>query len=261
MAEFAGRTALVTGASKGIGYELARCTAREGADLVLVSRNAEDLERAAREISAEFHVAATVIPADLGKPGSADDLWEKLTAQQIAVDILINNAGIGSYGPFHEIDRERERGMVHLNVVALTELTRHAVPGMISRRWGRILNVASVVAFQGVPYMSTYGATKAYVLSFSEALHEELREFGVLVTCLAPGSTETHFIEDTGTRWLRTPFIMAPQAVAEVGIRGLIKGQSLVVAGAVNKAMAFSTRLAPRSLAAKVAKRIMKRRK
>jgi len=254
MGAFSGRTALVTGASRGIGYEIARALAAEGAHLVLVARGTHDLEEATRRITGEYPVAATVMPADLGTPASIDDFVRRLGELEPPVDILVNNAGIGSYGPFHENDPAHEARMVDLNVVAVTRLARAVAPGMVARRWGRILNVASTAAFLGVPYMATYSATKAYVLALSEALHEELRPHGVLVTCLAPGTTDTGFFIGTGAHMKRrAPGTMSPGAVARAGVRGLARGKLLVVPGLHNRAMGCFVRLAPRGLIGRLA--------
>ena len=254
-----GRTALVTGASKGIGAELAMLCAREGAQVILVARSAEDLEDAAERIRSDCRVATTVIPADLSMPEAAEGLRRRIDERGLSVDVLVNNAGVGAWGRFHEIEREREDRTVSLNVVALTQLTRCFVLDMISRRWGRVLNVASTAGFQGTPYMAVYGATKAYVLAFSEALSEELRPLGIAVTCLAPGTTSTGFF-DTAPMRAKAPGMMSPAAVAHAGIRGLIKGDSLVVPGLLNKAMVGAQRLTPRALVTKVAGVVMRGR-
>jgi hypothetical protein len=261
MLQFAGRTALITGASKGIGYHLARLCAFEGADLVLVSRNTEDLEHAARTITAEYKVAATILPTDLSDPGSVDELWHKLEEKGVAVDILVNNAGIGAYGAFHEITEARARTMLQLNVVSFAELMRRAAIGMVNRKWGRILNVASVAGFQPMPFMGAYAATKAYVLSLSEAAHVELAPHGVVVTCLAPGPTETDFFASAGMAILRTPGVMKPDAVADIGFRGLLRKKALVVPGSMNKLMLFSGRFITRSFLARAAASVLRQRK
>jgi len=260
MPAFAGRTALVTGASKGIGYHIARLCAHEGADLILVARDTQRLERVAQEMTECFPVNAAVFPADLSQPESAGELWQRVQAGGHNVDILVNNAGVGAYGEFREIPPEKTRGMRHLNIVSFTELMHLAAIEMARREWGRILTVASVAGFQAMPYMAEYAATKAYVLSLSEALRVELAPFGVVVTCLAPGPTDTDFFAAAGTRMLDTPGRKTPEEVARAGFRAMLRGRSLVVPGAMNKMMVFAGRLVPRALFAAAAARVLRRR-
>jgi short-subunit dehydrogenase len=248
-------TALVTGASGGIGAELARVLAREGHDLVLVARSREPLEALAREVRDRFGAAARAIPADLQAPGAAREVHARATADGAEVDVLVNNAGFGLHGPFVELDAAEQTAMIQLNVVALTELTRAFAPEMVRRRRGRILMLGSTAAFQPGPHMAVYCATKAYVLSLSEALAQELRGSGVTVTCVCPGATETGFAARAGngdTRLFRAG-TMSPRAVAETAWRALARGRALVVPGVRNRVMAASTRLVPISAAARVA--------
>jgi uncharacterized protein len=187
-------TALVTGATGGIGLELARLLAADGFQLLLVGRRRDRLDRVAAELGEAHRIGIHVEPRDLSDPGAASRLWSDLAATGVRIDVLINNAGVGLYGAVDEQDAAELDRMVQLNVAALTTLTRQALPGMRERRWGRILNVASVVGFQpGAPYMAAYYATKAYVLSFSKGLALEVRGSGVTVTALSPGPTETDF--------------------------------------------------------------------
>ena len=178
---------LITGASGGIGLELAWLFAAKQYDLVLVARSAPKLDQIAAEMRTKFDVAAQVCTQDLSLPGSAQDVF----AHVGSCDVLVNNAGFGTYGKFAELDLEEERRELQLNIVTLTELTKLFLPGMIARKWGRVLNVASTAAFQPGPLMAVYFASKAYVLSFSEAIASEVQGTGVSVTCLAPGATQT----------------------------------------------------------------------
>jgi uncharacterized protein len=243
--------ALVTGASAGIGAELARELARHGHDLVLTARRGEAMEALAVELR-QFGTSATVITADLSRPGAALALAEDIAARGLAIDVLVNNAGLGAAGRFDRIDPGRLGEVLQVNIIALSELTRLILPGMIARRRGRILLVASVAGFQPGPHMSAYFASKAYVLSLGEALSYELRGTGVSVTTLCPGATATDFFAIAGTetsimaRHLRR--MMRPEDVARFGYRALMAGRRVVVAGAMNRLTALAGRFAPRRL-------------
>jgi short-subunit dehydrogenase len=243
-------TALVTGASSGIGYELARRFAREGWDLVLVARSADRLEEIAAPLRREAGITVTVIRKDLAQPGAADEVFDAVKAKSIHVRALVNGAGFGVLGPFAETDPGAEREMMQLNMVALTELTRRAVREMLLRGDGRILNVASTAAFQPGPRMAVYYATKAYVLSFSEAIASELAGRGVTVSTLCPGPTRTPFVARAhmeGTNLFRSG-VMDAAAVADAGYRGLMKGQRVIIPGLRNKLLAASVPLSPRKV-------------
>lgn len=248
--------ALVTGASSGIGLELSRELASHGHDLVLVSRSAEKLERIARDLSGEFNVRAVSRPEDLSNDGRAEILWRDLADQGVAVDVLVNNAGIGLHGAVADQNLDAIQRLITLNVTALATLTRLAIPGMIAQRRGRILNVASVVAFQpGGPQEAAYYATKSFVLSFSRSLALELRGGGVTVTALCPGPTKTSFDATAGAagsalyRWVPA---MSAAAVARAGYRGMMRGSEVVIPGAIAKLMALAGALPPRRIALEV---------
>lgn len=250
--------ALVTGASAGIGRELADILAREGHDLVLVARREPELSALATALKEKYGADSRVITADLSKPRAAEDLVGEL-GPSAAVDVLVNNAGFGGHGPFHERDREADLRMIAVNVTALTDLTRLLLPGMVERRRGRVLNVASTAAFQPGPFMAVYYATKAYVLSFSQAIAEELSGTGVTVTTLCPGVTETEFQRVAGVEDVpltKGPLSMSAKAVAEAAYKGMTRGKLLVVPGLHNKIGAQSTRLAPRRVILKVVRRL-----
>lgn len=239
---------------------MARVFAREGHDLVLTARTQGRLEALAEEIRGSSKVQVCVLPADLSQPGAAESLALILETQHIEVDTLVNNAGFGLHGPFIELDRGKQSEMLRLNVVALTELTRLFTPGMVRRGRGKVLNLASTAAFQPGPMMAVYFATKAYVLSFSVALGEELRGTGVTVTCLCPGATETRFAETaslTGTKLFNLVKPMPSREVAEIGYHALQDGKGVLVAGWLNRCMAFSARFAPLRFAARIAKGMM----
>jgi uncharacterized protein len=242
---------LITGASSGIGYELAKRFARDGHDLVLVARSRERLAEIAKELSGSTGVAVKVIAKDLSRPGAAREVFDELKRESISVNVLVNCAGFGTCGLFAEDDPAVDLEMMQLNMVALTELTWLAVREMLGRGSGRILNVASTAAFQPGPLMSVYYATKAYVLSFSEALANELSGTGVTVSTLCPGPTRTGFgarAKMEGTRLFRSMGLMDAAAVADAGYRGLMKGRGVIVPGLANRLLLLSVRVSPRKV-------------
>jgi uncharacterized protein len=252
------KTALVTGASSGIGRELADLLAHDGYDLILPARHRDALESLAGPWRALGRKVA-VLAADLSQPGGAQALHQQVKQQGHAVDILVNNAGIGTYGAFHEIEPNKDLELLQINVVAPTALARLFLPEMVERKQGRILNVASLGAFQPGPYMATYCASKAFVLSLSEAIASELHGTGVTVTALCPGPVKTNFQQRAGNQHsrLNSGPMMDARTVAVLGYRGLMKGQRIVLPGLKTKLLAFSNRLAPRSLAAWIAKQVL----
>ena len=248
-------TALVTGASSGIGEDLARLIAAGGRNVVLLARSVDKLQALAHQLSTAHGIESTVLAADLADGGAASEIARTLSARGIAIDMLVNNAGFGTAGSFASEDPRVQQDMLQVNVVALTALTRTFLPGMLERKRGRILNVASTAAFQPGPFMTVYYASKAYVLSFSEALAEETAGTGVTVTCLCPGPTDTGFqsraqIEKSRLFNLSRP--MKSSDVARAGYEAMLAGRRLVIAGAMNKIVAQSIRVTPRALALKV---------
>lgn len=245
---------LITGASSGIGRELALQAARDGRDLVLVARGKTELSQLSKMLSERHGTLSEVIAIDLTKKHASAQIVEILHKNQIVINELINNAGFGDYGPFSKSEREIQLSMIDLNIRALTELTHLLLPFMVKTGDGRIMNVASVAGFLPGPMMSVYFATKAYVLSFSEALSEELRGSGVTVTCLAPGSTKTDFGKNahtTSTHSTRTSNISA-KSVAEYGWKSMQRGKPLAVHGINNRSVLFVQRFLPRRLVAKL---------
>lgn len=243
--------ALVTGASGGIGAELARELARHGHDLVLAARSVAPMQALAAELR-ERGAAATVIPADLSKPGAAASLADDIASRGLAIEVLVNNAGLGAAGRFDRCDPGRISEILQVNIVALTELTRLLLPGMIARGHGRIMLVASVAGFQPGPRMAAYFASKAYVLSLGEALAYELRGTGVSVTTLCPGATATNFFNVAGSNHSlmakRLRRMMPADKVARLGYRGLAAGRRVVITGAMNRLLALAGRYAPRRI-------------
>jgi short-subunit dehydrogenase len=242
---------LITGASAGLGAEFARQCAGRGEKLLLVARRRDRLEALAAELG------GAVIAGDLAEPGAPERLVDEIAARGLSVDTLINNAGFGLAGRFDTLPRERQREMIDLNVRALTELCHHVLPGMRARQRGAILNVASTAAFQAGPYMAVYYATKAYVLSFTEALHQELKKSGIRVTALCPGPTATEFFDVAGAGEGRLARMATdPVAVVRAGLDGLARNQAIVIPGAMNKVTAQSNRLLPRALVRRIVARI-----
>jgi short-subunit dehydrogenase len=251
---------LITGASAGIGQDLARLFAADRSDLVLVARRTERLEQLASELTARQGVKVTVLPLDLAAPGAAAQLEASLHEKNLEVDVLVNNAGFGGYGKFVNLDLKRQMSMIQLNVATLVELSHRLLPGMIRRNRGGVLNVASTAAFQPGPTMAVYYATKAFVLSFTEALAEELRGTALKVSGLCPGPTYTEFAEAADMTHSRLFKLgaMTSLDVARAGHAGFRAGRVVVIPGWRNKFGAFSVRFTPRALVRRVVARIQK---
>jgi uncharacterized protein len=258
---FAGKRALITGASGGLGVEFADLLAAQKVNLVLVARRQESMEKPAADLRRKYGVDVLVEAIDLASPGAAGRLKSSLDARSVAIDMLLNNAGYGLHGDFLETPVARTVDMIQLNITSLTELTYLFGREMAARGSGHILLVASLLAFQAVPSYAAYAATKAYVLAFGEALHDELRPHGVVVTTLCPGHTATGFDAAAGatTSHLLRLLTMKPRPVAASGIGALLQGKAMVVAGLSNKMAAFSNRLTPRSMQRATMRRIMGR--
>jgi hypothetical protein len=240
-----GQTALVTGASMGIGVDLAECFARDGYDLILAARSEDALNSVAARLAEKYKVKAVPIAGDLGVIGGGAKLADEIRSRGFTVDVLVNNAGYGTAGAFAGSDEATQLGMIDLNVRALVELTHIYWPHMLARKRGGVLNVASTAAFQPGPLMAIYYATKAFVLSFSEALWKESEKTGVHVSCLCPGPTASNFRERAGTgktRLSRVGTPMTSMSVAKLGYRGFQRNRRVVVTGGRNKMLA---RLAP----------------
>ena len=255
------KTALITGASSGLGKEFARIHASKGDNLILIARSKDKLETLKLELEKLFHVSVYVIVQDLSTQTAPKLVYDELKSKQIQVDYLVNNAGFGDFGLFAESDWEKQLEMINLNVTCLTHLTRLFLPDMIQRKFGKILNVASTAAFQPGPTMSVYFATKAYVLSFSEAIANELQGTGVTVTALCPGATETGFkaaasLEESNL--FKGAQIASSTEVAEFGYAKMMEGKTVAIHGLVNNLMAQSVRFAPRKVVTSIARMKLK---
>lgn len=255
-------TALVTGASAGLGTHFALALAKRGHDLILVARREDRLAQLAEMIRDRHGVAAHVIPADLAKKTAVAKLVEAVGREGLTVDLLVNNAGFGARGGFAELDHALQARMIDVNCRALVELCHAFLPQMIARRGGGILNLASTAAFQPGPWMAVYYATKAFVLSFSEALHEEVKAHGVHVSALCPGPTRTEFAEvaSMGDSDLFKRLAGPPEKVVADGLKALRANRAVAVSGTMNKVGASSIRFTPRGIARRVAGAMQKAR-
>jgi len=253
-------TALITGASGGVGYELAKLFANGHHNLVLVARSEAKLLQFAGELQHRFGISVKTVALDLTAPDAPQVLFDRVRSDGIPVDILVNNAGYGKFGEFAEVSAEESLGQIQLNIVALTWLTKLFLGPMLERGSGRILNVASTAGFQPGPRMAVYYATKAYVISFSEALANELDGTGVSVTCLCPGPTDTDFASRAGndkSRLFQQLRPMDSKTVALKGYRGLMAGKTLVIPGLRNWMLTELLRISPRKLVTAVSGRLM----
>ena len=254
--------ALITGASSGIGLDLAKLMAPDF-DLIITARNQSELEKIALELQTAHGNYVHVIPADLTLPEAPQQIFAEIERRGLTVDILINNAGFGSYGAFAESDPKTSLNMVEVNIAALTALTRLALPGMIQRKRGKIMNVASTAGFQPGPLMAVYYATKAYVIMFSEAIANELKGSGVTVTCLCPGATATKFAGRANMEESRLFKLgaMRSEDVARAGYKGMMAGKGMVIPGLLNKTVAMSVRFSPRKMVTAISRSLQEKAK
>jgi short-subunit dehydrogenase len=253
------KTALITGASAGLGLELAKLFGRDGHDVVLVARRRDKLEELAASLAKEHGVETRIVAADLFDPGSPKRIFDEVSAAGVEVDFLVNNAGFGTSGRFVEIDLERELGMIQVNVAALVHLTRLFLPKMVERKSGRVLNIGSTAAFVPGPFMATYYASKAFVVSFTEALAHELHGTGVTATVSCPGATATEFATVAGTdktALFHGAGVAGAGAVALHAYRAMHAGKVVAIPGARNKLMVQSIRFSPRAMARGIAARL-----
>lgn len=251
--------ALITGASSGIGEVFARRLAARGRNVLLVARSEDKLVTLCNELGRASSVRAQYVAMDLSKPDSPAGLFEEAQKRGLIVDMLINNAGFGSFGDFTKLELERELNMIDLNIKSLVDLTYRFLIPMRERKQGSIINVASTAGFQAVPFMTTYAATKAFVLSFSEALWEENRPYGIKVMALCPGVTETNFFEAARGKKPPARVAQTPEDVVDTALRALARGKSHIISGWTNRAMTEAERLVPRSLVTRMAGRMMRK--
>jgi short-subunit dehydrogenase len=256
---WAGKWALVTGASAGIGVALAEELACGGTNLVLTARRKDRLEELARRLTATYKVRAEVFAADLAVPAAPEEIFSFTKEKAIEIDLLINNAGFGAYGEFHSVETQRLLDMVQVNCHAVVDLTRLYLPEMVARRCGDILILASTASFQAVPYISTYAATKAFDLLFAEGLAEEMKPYGIRVCALCPGSTESEFHIVSGQEKFKRHAETAKK-VAHTGLKALAAGKSYVISGLGNYLGTHGERLVPRRFVTKVAGNMFKPR-
>jgi hypothetical protein len=255
MEHWRGKWALVTGASSGIGWALAQQLAAKGAKLLLTARRADRLKQLADEVTTRYKVETQIFAADLARPQTPGEIFRFVEQKRLPIELLINNAGFGAYGAFHKVEAQRLLDMVQVNVAAVVHLTHLFLPAMVDRHSGYILIVASTAAFQPVPYISTYAATKGFDLLFAEGIAEEVRRHGVHVCALCPGSTASEFNEVAGQPRLGGPQ-ESNEKVARVGLEALAAGKPRVISGARNWLSVEAQRLAPRRLVTRVAARM-----
>jgi short-subunit dehydrogenase len=256
-----GEVALITGASSGIGAELAKLAAADGCDLVLVARGRAQMQTLADELTQRHGISVRVLPKDLSDARAPQEIFDELAAAGLDVEILINNAGFALYGSLRRNDNKALLDLMQVNMVALTELCRLFLPQMVERGHGRVLNVASLAAFQPGPLMAAYYASKAYVLSLSEAVANELRGTGVTLTALCPGLTRTRFALRAGLDLSGLSKVVGAdaQSVARAGYRGMMRGKTIVLPGLLNRVVAFSTRIVPRRILTAIARALHER--
>lgn len=255
MEHWRGKWALVTGASSGIGWALAQQLGAKGANLVLTARRADRLKQLAEDLTTRNKVQTQTFVADLARPQAPGEIFRFVEQKRLPIEILINNAGFGVYGEFHKVEAQRLLDMVQVNVAAVVHLTHLFLPAMVDRRSGYVLIVASTAAFQPVPYISTYAATKGFDLLFAEGIAEEVRRYGVNACALCPGSTASEFNEVAGAPRLSGPQ-ESNEKVARVGLAALAAGKPRVISGAHNWLSVEAQRLAPRRLVTRVAARM-----
>lgn len=245
---------LITGGSEGIGFELAKLFAKDKNNIILVARNEEKLLKAKNELVDKFNIDVKIIVCDLSKNHAVDKVIKAVDENNLSVDNLINNAGIGSFGAFHEAVDNFENTLINVNIISVTELTKYFLKKMIKEGNGGIMNIASTAAFVGGPKMAMYYSSKAYVLSLTEAIHDEVKDKGIRVSCLCPGPVKTSFQEKAGIKKSdkAKKYLMNASQVAKEGYYGFLKGKAIIVPGVKNKILILGNKLIPRSLSRKI---------
>lgn len=254
-------TVLITGASSGLGYEFSKLFAREGYTLVLTARNSQRLLEIKEEVEGKYGCSVHVFAADLSREEAADGIFEFTKSHNLQIDFLVNNAGFGDFGEFAQLDPDKQCNMINVNVFSLTKLCRLFIPQMAERKNGKILNTASIAAFQAGPLMAVYYATKAYVLSLTEALSYELKNSGIAVTALCPGPTKTGFEDSAGLEnsgLFKNLKVADAKSVAEYGYKSAVRGKVIAIPGLLNKLTVTGAKFAPRSLSRAAAYKIQK---
>lgn len=257
-----GAWALVTGASSGIGAEYARQLAERGMNVLVSARRLDRLEKLSTDLKSKYGVEVFCIKNDLGEPGGARELFEKAIAGGRKIQILINNAGVGSYGPFHKRPLDKQLGLIQVNVTALTELTHRFTTHMLDHGLSsHITNVASIAAYQSVAYFAVYSGTKSFVRALSETLSSELKDTNISVTCVCPGGTTTEFMEQAGEKLNKAgeAMMMTPEKVVRLGLRSMDQGRVVVVTGFINQVATLLPRLLPSRVAMNIATFFMRR--
>jgi len=255
-----GKFSLVTGASSGLGVDFAKILAEKGSNLILVARREDLLKKHQEEIKAKFNVQVEIIAMDLGTKEAPQHLYKLIKEKNIDVDILINNAGFGIHDDFINIPWEKEESMLNLNIITVVNLTKLFVKDMIAKKYGYVLNIASVAAYQAVPTYACYGASKSFILNFSEAIRNELKNTNVKISVLSPGPTKTEFFEvaGAGNNKYKDYAMMESNKVARMGIDGMLNGKATVIPGFFNFMGAFSSKILPRNLITVLTGKMMK---
>lgn len=244
---------LITGGTSGIGYELAKCFAKEGHNLIIVGRSKEKIEKF-KESFKIYNISIEGIELDLSVDNACEQLFDFVDKKNLVVDCLVNNAGVGSFGYFHEVDMKKDMDLIQVNIRVVTEITKWFLSRMVAHEHGGIINIASTAAFSAGPKMNVYYASKAYVLSFTEALHEEYKDKGIRVSCICPGPVATDFQTRAGIKKSNAAkrYMMTSKEVAEVGYKGYKKGKLIIIPGFKNKLLIFINKLMPRSISRKI---------
>ncbi|NFS29504.1 SDR family oxidoreductase [Clostridium botulinum] len=248
------KCALITGGTEGIGLELAKLFAKDNCNLIIIARNKEKLLKVKNQLESKYNITVDILSLDLSIHSSCDKIFDFVDKKNISVDYLINNAGIGSFGFFHKGECGFEENLININIISLTNLTKYFLEKMIEKNHGGIMNVASTAAFIGGPKMAMYYSSKAYVLSLTEALHEEVKDLGIRVSCVCPGPVKTSFQSKAGIKKSEKAkkYLMDAEKVAKIAYEGFFKGKAIIIPGHKNKLLVWGTKLIPRSISRKI---------